>query len=144
MKEKECYKCKKVKSINNFTKSKKHPSGYHSWCKQCVKEYDKIRNANNAEKRKKQIRDRKKYLREWVSSYKANLKCKNCEENHISCLEFHHKDPSKKEGSLSDLIARGFSIKKLKEEIKKCDCLCSNCHRKLHWEENHNFNYNYN
>ena len=65
---------------------------------------------------------------------KSNLKCLKCGENHISCLEFHHKDPNEKEYNVSALKNR--SHKKLLEEMKKCIVLCSNCHRKLHWDDN--------
>jgi hypothetical protein len=33
------------------------------------------------------------------------------------------------------MIHRNYSISKIKKEIKKCSVICSNCHRKLHWEE---------
>jgi len=65
---------------------------------------------------------------------KNSFKCSKCSENHISCLEFHHTDPSKKEYNVSVLKNR--SHKKLLKEIKKCIVLCSNCHKKLHWEDN--------
>jgi hypothetical protein len=51
----------------------------------------------------------------------------------IDALDFHHK------GDKSFNIARGFSTKlnseKMLEEIRKCDLLCSNCHRELHSKE---------
>lgn len=62
---------------------------------------------------------------------KKNLKCNRCPENHIACLEFHHINPSTKEGDLGTL-ARRYSTKRLKEEIAKCEVLCANCHRKEH------------
>ena len=62
---------------------------------------------------------------------KSTLKCNRCGENHIACLEFHHLDPSQKEGNVGSKF-RNVSTKKLLEEIAKCEVLCANCHRKEH------------
>jgi len=57
--------------------------------------------------------------------------CNRCNFNeHPSALEFHHKDKSLK----SFEITRGFisglySWEETAREIKKCEILCSNCHR---------------
>lgn len=59
------------------------------------------------------------------------LKCSNCPEDHPAALDFHHLDPSQKEHEPAKITSR----KKLLEEIKKCIVLCSNCHRKLHWNQ---------
>jgi hypothetical protein len=64
--------------------------------------------------------------------WKKTLSCSKCSENHPACLEFHHLDPTKKEFVISAIKT---SKKKLTEELKKCIVLCSNCHRKLHYEE---------
>ena len=72
------------------------------------------------------------------SEWKSTLKCVECGENHVSCLEFHHIDPSRKEGLISKLVC---SKKRLQEELKKCIVLCSNCHRKHHYQENKNQEY---
>lgn len=53
----------------------------------------------------------------------------------MACLEFHHKDPSKKEVTLSRAVNNGWSIERMEKEIAKCVVLCANCHRKLHYEE---------
>lgn len=59
-------------------------------------------------------------------------KCKICGySKYIGALEFHHKDPSKKDFG----IAAGGKIRKwdfLKEELDKCILLCSNCHKEVH------------
>jgi hypothetical protein len=47
----------------------------------------------------------------------------------LKALEFHHLDPNLKDFSLSCKI---FSREKLIEELSKCVCLCSNCHREVH------------
>jgi len=49
-------------------------------------------------------------------------------------MEFHHREPSSKEGNLSDLF-RIASKEAILAEVAKCDILCRNCHRVVHWEE---------
>lgn len=57
-------------------------------------------------------------------------KCQCCGyDKTISALEFHHLDPSKKEITLSRSI---LSWEKTKKELKKCICVCANCHREIH------------
>jgi hypothetical protein len=46
-------------------------------------------------------------------------------------LEFHHLDPDCKEFSIST-SGSGRSWDKTVEELRKCVCLCSNCHREVH------------
>lgn len=91
------------------------------------------------EKNRQLQRDRNKANREekiaWFKEYKSQLKCARCEENHPACLDFHHLDPSLKETNICRMLWNGWSMDKIKEEIAKCSVLCSNCHRKLHWNE---------
>ncbi len=68
----------------------------------------------------------------WVWEFKKKLRCSICGEDHPSCLDFHHRDPSKKEFSMGRLLRKSNKEDAMKE-IKKCDILCSNCHRKMHW-----------
>jgi len=48
----------------------------------------------------------------------------------ISALEFHHIEDENKDPSFKSL--RGWSKSRLKNELKKCILLCSNCHREEH------------
>lgn len=85
--------------------------------------------------KKKQIgwvKQRRDARRKWVSEYKAETKCATCPEAHPACLQFHHPDPKKKDGSISNLCHNGWSLEWLKKEIAKCQVLCANCHLKLH------------
>lgn len=84
---------------------------------------------------KRRLRDTK-MNEEWLE-FKSTLKCEICLENHPSVLEFHHTDPSKKEGNIAQMRRRiGWkNFKKLTDEIKKCKILCSNHHKILHWNE---------
>jgi len=76
----------------------------------------------------------------YVEAEKVRRGCANCSECHPACLEFHHLDPSTKEGQLSTLaqmVDRRRSYAALDAEMAKCDVLCSNCHRKEHYHLRH-------
>ncbi len=62
---------------------------------------------------------------------KSESCCKHCGESDPICLEFHHtsgKDFNIGSGRCS------YSLKRLQEELLRCDIVCSNCHRRLHRE----------
>lgn len=70
--------------------------------------------------------------REWIATVKT--KCAHCSEMHFACLDFHHRDPATKEHNVSLMMSKSWSLERLQLEVAKCDVLCSNCHRKLHWK----------
>ena len=70
----------------------------------------------------------------WVREFKLRYGCALCPERHIACLEFHHLNPAEKDVDISQIIGH-WSMQHLEREIAKCVVLCSNCHRKLHWDE---------
>lgn len=82
--------------------------------------------------RPKDDRDR---LRFKIRKLKENGKCKYCPESHPATLQFHHRDPQKKQFNISRAIALGFSESRVMNEISKCDLVCSNCHLKAHWKD---------
>jgi hypothetical protein len=74
----------------------------------------------------------KRKVVEWFVEYKKNLKCSCCPESDPICIDFHHKDSSKKDANISRMANEGYGKKRILEEIAKCDVLCANCHRKVH------------
>jgi hypothetical protein len=76
---------------------------------------------------------RKKKREDW-QEFKASLCCAQCNFSHPAALDFHHIDPSEKEGNVYSYVASG-QYKKAYEEVKKCIVLCANCHRVHHYEE---------
>lgn len=85
----------------------------------------------NAESEKAHVKRRKKAIRRWLHNYKMTLSCSVCKESHPATIDFHHKQGNK-EKAISQMITDGYSIEKIKEELTKCEVLCSNCHRKKH------------
>lgn len=98
-------------------------------------EYNKKWYKENRIERRKEIENRKEEIRKWFESLKRNMKCSKCEEDHPSCIEFHHIDPRKKDLDISLMVKDGYSKRRIREEMEKCIILCSNCHRKVHYNQ---------
>ena len=151
METKICRVCKRELPVCSFWKKTDTADGFHSICKECKAEYDKEYRKKNKDKVKKHnaeyyVKNRRKCLdaikrnrlemSNMVSEYKTSRGCSLCGEKHPGCLVFHHRNPEDKEDSISHALSyHGWGKKKLINEMEKCDILCANCHRKLHWEE---------
>ena len=68
----------------------------------------------------------------WLTGLKSNLCCRVCGEQRLVCLDFHHIDPTTKKHCISRMHAH-YSQEKIEQEIAKCEVLCANCHRVLHY-----------
>jgi len=90
--------------------------------------------AENKESEKTHIKRRKLEIRKWFWEYKARLKCIKCGEDHVSTIDFHHQI-GKKEQAISKMVTDGYSIGKILTELEKCEVLCANCHRKIHFRK---------
>jgi len=72
----------------------------------------------------------KAHTRKVLTILKLISGCKICGFNkYPTALEFDHLDPSKKSFELSNFGGRG--LKRVLEETRKCQILCSNCHKEL-------------
>lgn len=107
-----------------------------------ARQYNKGYYRRNRDRDRKRAALRKKKIKKFFADYKARQSCAHCGENHPATLEFHHVDPDgltdprlRKYAAISTLIGGARSPKVIKAEIEKCQVLCSNCHRKHHWEE---------
>jgi len=98
-------------------------SGYQRWyCK-------------NREKEIQKKEDRREMLRAWLHRFKReHCKCQRCGAGHPACLDFHHTNTEEKELEVGEMVSYGYAKKSIREEIENCEVLCSNCHRKEHYE----------
>lgn len=133
---KQCSKCKELKTESEFSKKHTSKDGLSWHCKICTRNYTKTHYRNNKKYYKDKARRndiiRRKKIKAWFINYKSKLKCEQCGEHHISTLDFHHKNLNEKDHEISKLVYYG-SLNLLKKEIEKCSVLCSNCHRKHHY-----------
>lgn len=99
-------------------------------CKICNKEFKQLqlRNRTRCNACNTKIRRYKNKLR---AIELLGGKCNRCGyDKHPAAMEFHHLDPSKKEFTLGHVANK--SWKSIVEEVKKCELVCSNCHRIEH------------
>lgn len=121
-----CTKCGKELSIEEFNWRSKAAGTRRSECKYCHSDYMKQRYQT-----KKQI----------VQQLKSESRCAKCGESRGYVLDYHHIDPTEKEMNIARMLSNRSSLDKVYDEISKCICLCSNCHREFHhFEETLNMN----
>ena len=65
-----------------------------------------------------------------IRKYKASKGCADCGERDPIVLDFDHHDPKTKKLQIGDCTRLGWSLKKIMIEVKKCDVVCANCHRR--------------
>lgn len=92
----------------------------------------------NKVKRRKQIHDRRALMREvgkaYVREYLESHPCVDCAEDDVVVLDFDHVRGVKKH-MVSWLVANGYTVKAIQDEIDKCEVRCANCHRRRHARE---------
>ena len=82
--------------------------------------------ANNREYQEKRRFEQKEQL------YELKTPCAKCGENRAYVIDFHHINPDEKRFNISTR-ATHYSVNTVKEEVKKCVCLCRNCHIEFHY-----------
>lgn len=88
---------------------------------------------NNKQRYKDWITKRRTEIRKWLTEYRVSKGCSECGENHPAVLDFHHEGD--KDLPLASAVSKQWSQKRLEAEVAKCRVLCSNCHRKHHWNQ---------
>lgn len=117
-------------------------------CKYCLKSYPEFdfgvakTTARKVYRRRKCrycYRETKNILkgkrRSIIDELKAKIGCTNCGVKDVRVLEFHHTNSSEKEFAIADYYYRQYGEERLLTELNKCNVLCANCHRILHYEE---------
>jgi len=77
----------------------------------------------NRNKRSRELR------REYIINIKKQGQCVDCGNKDYRVLEFDHVGDNVKLANISNLVSRGWSLKRIDLEIAKCELRCANCHR---------------
>lgn len=132
---KTCLKCKKIKSVDDFNFKNKSKGLRHSQCKLCTRfsvknHYNKNREYYLKKAQKRNVELRLK-INNYIKDYLLKNPCVDCGETDLVVLEFdHNKEDFVKLKAISSLVRERNSLEIIKEEIKKCEVRCANCHRR--------------
>lgn len=132
-KQKEYYESHKEESIErikkfyetNKEKKKQYSRDYYARVKDKPEYQEKAKQYSRNGKENRQ-RLRNDFLERWRKP------CQKCGEQRLYLIQFHHIDPSTKEFNISTSVSYK-KREKCEEEVKKCVCLCSNCHDEFHY-----------
>lgn len=129
---KSCIGCNKELALSEFSFKNKTKGILQSRCKTCYNEYNRsYYRAGEYTKQRDRVKNNNKLLRQRFRAWKEHQQCCVCGESAVECLDFHHTDPSSKEGNLARAVDFG-SWDRVMEEVAKCVIVCANCHRKIH------------
>jgi len=129
--EKLCKRCNQTLPAKAFGLSASRKSTYlQDWCKECVKERAKARYGVDGGWIRVQKWNSERRLKHYdlITAYLAAHPCVDCGMANPIVLEFDHRDVNKKTTEISKMSGR-CSWKRIEKEIRKCDVVCSNCHR---------------
>lgn len=124
-----CNKCKVVKPLDDFYRRSRVKDGRQSICKDCSsKDHAKRYSSNPRMKEQYRLtRARNAQTLRSVVLEALSVGCADCGIDNPVVLDFDHlRDKS---FTISQAVRMGVGVKRLREEIAKCEVVCSNCHR---------------
>jgi hypothetical protein len=125
-----CSNCSLEKFVGDFNRK---GGGRQSKCKSCQRAYHRLyyqqhKSCFIAKNRRNKNRQRKR-LRNILLEVKKQP-CQDCGGTfHPWVMELDHREGTKKEAAVANLVSKGCTDARLLEEIEKCDVVCANCHR---------------
>lgn len=128
METKICSKCNEELKIILFNFKNKKAGIRRAECKECFNQLTRKHYENNKEYYRQIVINKREKNRDFIKSILINSSCIDCNNNDWRVLEFDHVMGTKIE-SVCKMSNQMASIKKLEEEIKKCEIRCSNCHK---------------
>lgn len=98
--------------------------------RECSRVYNPEFRERIRESNRKSLKKLDEQRSDLLAEFRSNG-CIHCGEKEPCCLDAHHRDASQKEFTIST-ARRSVGIEKIRAELSKCDCVCRNCHAKIH------------
>ena len=130
-----CSTCGELKDAGQFSWRNRARGQKWKTCKSCQSKQRKrwyrrnkdTHKQNVAEVKRRTIAEARAYVLEYLSTHP----CETCGESDPAVLEFHHRPGTNKRMRVGAMMGGGYSVKKVRQEIAKCQVLCANCHRRI-------------
>lgn len=124
---KKCSKCQRLLDESCFAKKK---DKLQSKCKECNSDYQKNHYVNNKDAYATKARLARKTVRARIARLKEKTPCADCDRKfYYFQMDFDHVR-GKKNFNVSEGVQKRYSWNKIQEEIKKCEIVCSLCHKR--------------
>lgn len=127
-----CGTCRQSKPRADFNRKASRPDGLQEVCRECNRESSR---RYYAEHRAEHVRvivartaRRRLESKAFLVTYLRAHPCVDCGASDLRVLDFDHRPESDKRKDVMRMVNEGFSIRRLSEEIAKCDVRCRNCH----------------
>ena len=132
-----CLMCSNSKPMEDFHWKCKAKGKRYSYCKECWCEYTKKYYLKNREahlaKAKRQKKANSLALRNLLHAAKS-VPCADCAVSYPPwVMDFDHLDGSTKVDNISNMVRNNVKTPLIKDEMLKCEVVCSNCHRQRTW-----------
>jgi hypothetical protein len=128
---KTCARCGQVKDDEEFNWRWRALGVRQSICRDCQRLARREHYERHQEAEKVRTHEITKERREradrFIYEYLSYQRCVDCGEYDPAVLTFDHVR-GKKRMDVSRMVAEGYSIEAVMEEIAKCEVVCSNCH----------------
>lgn len=127
-----CERAGQALLLSEFNKNSGKKDGLNTACKLCSRARSLAHYYRDHEKSKNSYRERKRERvienRQFMYDYYKQHPCVDCGEKDICCLDFDHLH--NKEHHISRMVAEGYGLETILEEVSKCVVRCANCHRR--------------
>ena len=124
-----CCTCREWKHLNAFHVRRLSKDGLQARCKACFR----LQYKENKPQMRQAIDVRLERVRgdnqSRIAEHLLTHPCVDCGEADIRVLDFDHRDAREKRANVSKMMG-SFSWRAIEAEIRKCDVVCANCHRR--------------
>ena len=116
-----CTGCLRILSASDFHRGQ-------SRCKECRREYMRLRGDRHRTQSKRALDKRRALAREYIGSILLTGECADCRLADSAVLEFDHVGPKRME--VGWLVREGYRLDRIRAEVANCELVCANCHRR--------------